>query len=108
LENFVFPLQQHIGAPAEVVVKEGDLVKRGQLLAAKPADKMGSNIFTSVSGKVTAVTDKAVTVEPAAEQSKEYIRLTQSEPLALIEEAGLVGLGGAGVGAPRLRNGGFG
>ena len=57
---------------------------------------MGSNIFTSVSGKVTAVTDKAVTVEPAAEQSKEYIRLTQSEPLALIEEAGLVGLGGAG------------
>mgnify|MGYP000845819563 FL=1 len=96
MENFVFPLQQHIGAPAEVVVKEGDLVKRGQLLAAKPADKMGSNIFTSVSGKVTAVTDKAVTVEPAAEQSKEYIRLTQSEPLALIEEAGLVGLGGAG------------
>ena len=96
MENFVFPLQQHIGAPAEVVVKEGDLVKRGQLLAAKPADKMGSNILTSVSGKVTAVTDKAVTVEPAAEQSKEYIRLTQSEPLALIEEAGLVGLGGAG------------
>ena len=96
MENFVFPLQQHIGAPAEVVVKEGDLVKRGQLLAAKPADKMGINIFTSVSGKVTAVTDKAVTVEPAAEQSKEYIRLTQSEPLALIEEAGLVGLGGAG------------
>jgi len=27
------PLQQHIGAPAEVLVNEGDLVKKGQMIA---------------------------------------------------------------------------
>ena len=96
METFIFPLQQHIGAPATPSVRVGDDVKRGQLLAAKTEGKLGSNIFSSVNGKVTAVTDVAVTIDADDVQSKDYVALTQTEPLKLIEEAGLVGLGGAG------------
>lgn len=93
---FQFPLKQHIGAPSVPVVNKGERVLRGQRLADKPPDALGANLFSSVSGLVTDVTESCITVLADETQTKEYLKLTSDEPLALIEEAGLVGLGGAG------------
>jgi Na+-translocating ferredoxin:NAD+ oxidoreductase RnfC subunit len=51
------PLSQHIGAPAEAVVKEGQSVKAGQLIGKAPEGKLSTNIHASKSGVVVSVTD---------------------------------------------------
>lgn len=48
------PIAQHIGAPAQAVVKRGDEVKVGQLIA-KSAGFVSANIHSSVSGKVAKI-----------------------------------------------------
>lgn len=48
------PIAQHIGAPSEPVVKRGDIVKVGQLLA-KSTGFVSANIHSSVSGKVAKI-----------------------------------------------------
>lgn len=93
---FKFPLKQHIGAPSEPVVKEGEDVKRGQLIAKKPDDKLGCNIHSSVSGKVKKITESKIEIEADKNQSDDYVKLISTNPLDLIMEAGIVGLGGAG------------
>ena len=45
------PLSQHIGAPAKPVVKKGDCVLKGQLIA-EAGGFVSSPIYSSVSGKV--------------------------------------------------------
>ncbi len=45
-------LQQHIGAPSVPVVKEGAKVKKGDLIAKIPDNSIGSNIHSSIDGKV--------------------------------------------------------
>ena len=108
-EKVVLPMQQHIGAPCEPLVKIGDEVKVGQIIA--DTDKFVSTpIHSSVSGKVTAIGEvklangsisKAVTIEsdglmtlfdgftpPKIENAAD---LTKA-----VRESGLVGLGGAG------------
>lgn len=92
---FVFPLKQHIGNKAAACVVKGDVIHRGQLLALQ-GDGLGCNIFSSVSGKVLEITDESVSVESDEKQTTDYIPLKSEEPLDLIKEAGLVGLGGAG------------
>ena len=92
---FKFPLKQHIGREAVPCVVEGDEVRRGQLLALQ-GEGLGSNIFSSVSGYVTYVGTDRIEIEPAKEQTKDYMPLTKTTPLELIQEAGIVGLGGAG------------
>jgi len=52
------PLQQHIGAPAEVLVKEGDLVKKGQMIA-RSQGVISSPQHAPTSGRITAVTQVA-------------------------------------------------
>lgn len=52
-------LSQHIGAPAQAVVKVGDMVTEGQMIA-KPADGLSVGIHASIGGKVTEVTDKYI------------------------------------------------
>lgn len=56
-------LSQHIGAPAEAVVKVGDVVTRGQAVGVGAADKLSVNVHASVSGKVVEVNDKYVTIQ---------------------------------------------
>lgn len=93
--KLVIALRQHVGPPCEGVVKVGDQVKRGQLIA-KPTG-LGANIHSSANGKVTDITETDITIESIGEIDKdEYIRLTSKDHLALIEEAGIVGSGGAG------------
>ena len=53
-KQVIIPLGQHIGAPAVAVVKKGDLVKVGTLLA-KAGGFVSANIHSSVSGTVTAI-----------------------------------------------------
>lgn len=48
------PIAQHIGAPSEPVVKKGDEVKVGQLIA-KSTGFVSANIHSSVSGKVAKI-----------------------------------------------------
>ena len=55
------PLHQNVGVPAESVVKIGDTVKKGRLIAKIPKEKLSANIHSSINGKVTEV--------------KEYIRI---------------------------------
>ncbi|NPV69143.1 MAG: electron transport complex protein RnfC [Firmicutes bacterium] len=59
-ERVVLPLRQHMGAPAEPVVKVGDKVEAGQLLAETPAGKIGSRLFASISGYVAERTPAAL------------------------------------------------
>ncbi len=51
-DRVTLPLKQHIGQPARAIVKTGDAVGKGQLVAEMPAGQMGSNIHASISGRV--------------------------------------------------------
>ena len=51
------PLKQHAGAPSVPVVKSGDRVRQGDLLAAPEPGKLGARIHASIDGVVT-VTEK--------------------------------------------------
>ncbi len=106
-------LGQHIGAPAEAVVVQGDKVKVGQLIG-KASGFMSANIHASVSGTVTAiepVADIAGFKKPAVviqvegdewmpeidrtPDIKREITLDGPAIIKKITDAGLVGLGGA-------------
>jgi len=56
------PLSQHIGAPAEPVVRVGETVSRGGLIADIPSDKLGARLHASISGVVTDV-NGAIVIE---------------------------------------------
>jgi len=106
----VIPLAQHLGAPAKVLVKKGDLVKAGQMIA-EPAGFISAAVHASSSGKVTAVgpaelpngqKGEAVTIE--TDGAHEWVRMEPiSDPLAAdpkvlverVKAAGIVGMGGA-------------
>lgn len=57
------PLQQHIGKPAQAVVKKGELVKTGQLIGKVPEGELGANIHSSITGKVKEVTPTSISIE---------------------------------------------
>ena len=95
-ERFRFPLIQGIGAKAAPTTVEGDKVSRGQLLAYIEEGKLGCPIYSSVDGIVMEITDSEIVIAAYGNQSGDYIRLKGTEPLELIKEAGIVGLGGAG------------
>ena len=102
------PLKQHIGAPAIPAVQAGERVLRGQLVARK-AEGVSANVYSPIAGTVKEIvghitasgkkqdhihivgdgTDESVSLPPLADPAGE-------EVLARIEEAGIVGMGGAG------------
>ncbi len=107
------PISQHLGAPATVVVKRGDEVKTGQLIA-KSSGFISANIHSSVSGKVFKIDDvmdqsgyrrKAVIIDTKEDEwndgidaSDDVIReisLGKQEIIQRIADMGVVGLGGA-------------
>ena len=102
------PMQMHIGAPATPVVKMGDLVKVGTLIA-KENGEISSPIYASVSGKVTKISDyvtasgktvPAVVItsdgEMAREEFQPPIVNSRDDLISAILNSGVVGLGGAG------------
>lgn len=58
------PVSMHIGAPSVPVVREGDNVREGQLIAQIPEGAMGANIHASISGRVISV-GKRIIIERA-------------------------------------------
>ncbi|MEA4924403.1 MAG: 4Fe-4S dicluster domain-containing protein [Syntrophomonadaceae bacterium] len=62
-DQIYLPLKQHIGAPATPVVKAGDSVRAGQLVAVIPAGtSFSSNLFSSIDGKVTVVDAQGIKI----------------------------------------------
>lgn len=58
----VLNLRQHVGAAAVPVVRVGDLVQRGQLLADIPPDALGARLHASISGRVAEVSAQSITL----------------------------------------------
>lgn len=56
-------LSQHIGVPALPVVKIGDNVNIGDVIASSPEGKLGVNIHASISGTIKEITDKYITIK---------------------------------------------
>jgi Na+-translocating ferredoxin:NAD+ oxidoreductase RnfC subunit len=56
------PLKQHIGAPAAPLVKAGEKVSRGQLIAEMPSGALGANVHASIDGTVEEVSSCAITI----------------------------------------------
>ena len=109
----VFPLSQHIGAPATAIVKKGDVVKVGTKIA-EAGGFVSAPIFSSVSGKVNKVDSiidasgyrkPAIFIDVEGDEWEESIdrstdlvkecNLTPEEIVAKIKDAGVVGMGGA-------------
>jgi len=61
-KRVTIPLKQHIGAPSQPVVKTGDRVERGDLIARIPEGKLGANVHASISGRVEAVTGENIVI----------------------------------------------
>ncbi len=108
----VYPLSQHIGAPAKPLVKKGDSVVAGQKIA-EAAGFVSANIHSAVSGTVKAIekrmvpgggmvdsividNDGAFTVEDFDAKIRPLEGLYREDVIAIIREAGVVGMGGAG------------
>ena len=56
-------LKQHIGAPSTPVVKEGDKVSKGDLVADIPEKALGASIHASIDGIVASVDQDAVVIK---------------------------------------------
>lgn len=57
------PLQQHIGKPAQPIVKAGMIVEEGQIIGKVPDGELGANIHSSISGKVMEITSDSICIE---------------------------------------------
>lgn len=109
--DLVYPLSQHIGAPAAPVVKKGDSVLKGQKIA-DAGGFVSAPIYASVSGTVKAIEKRltptgssidSIVIENDGEYKEvEYApvkplnELSGDEIRTLIADAGIVGMGGAG------------
>ena len=56
------PLKQHVGVPAEPLVKAGHRVEAGQVIAVPPPDKLGAAVHASIPGRVTEVTKTEIVI----------------------------------------------
>lgn len=92
--NVQILLRQHVGAPCEAIVKAGDEVKKGTLIATPTG--LGANIFSSVYGVVEEVTEDRIIIKPDEEQKEEFVPIKEGSKLEMVKEAGVVGMGGAG------------
>ena len=92
---FKFPLKMHVGAPDAAIVKEGQEVKRGECIAEPTG--LGAKIHTSVSGKVSKVTETEIVIEAFENQTEEFVKIKECDSIVdTVYEAGIVGAGGAG------------
>ncbi len=110
-KKVILPLQQHIGAPCEPLVKAGDKVKVGQKIAESKGF-VSAPIHASISGEVLGIAKaphpvlgefNAIIIESdgktewdeSIKEREKAGELTKDELKRIIKEAGIVGLGGA-------------
>lgn len=109
--DLVYPLSQHIGAPAQAIVEKGDHVLAGQKIA-EAQGFVSAPVYATVSGTVKAIEPRRVTtgdmvMSIVIENDGEYKEVSYEKPKAVelllkediincIREAGIVGMGGAG------------
>ncbi len=110
---FYIPLQQHVGEAAEVVIKAGDWVGKGQLLARAPGPVSASQ-HAPTSGRIAAVTEivaphasglaqTTIVIEPDGRDAWAPLPAPIADPFAAppsaikqrVAQCGIVGLGGA-------------
>jgi len=111
VDTYVLPLGQHIGAPATPVVRVGEHVVRGQLVA-EPAGFVSTSYHSPVTGKVVAIADRrhplgdlvpAIEIKADAfatqrfepQPAIDWEALDQKEFVSHVQRSGMVGLGGA-------------
>ena len=111
-EEMVYPISQHIGAPAKLLVEKGDHVLKGQIIA-ESGGFISANVLSSVSGTVKVIEPRLVAngtkvqsvivVNDGKDEAvegfgaeRDYTKLSKEEIRNIIKEAGIVGLGGAG------------
>jgi len=107
------PLQQHIGAPAETLVVEGDLVKKGQMLA-RSQGAVSAPQHAATSGRIAAITEVpaphpsglpqlTIILEPDGKDEWGELPAPIENPFTVdahaihnrVAESGIVGMGGA-------------
>lgn len=109
--ELVYPLSQHIGAPATPIVAVGDTVLKGQKIA-EAGGFVSAPIHASVSGTVKAIEPRLVPVgdmvnsiviesdgefkEVEYQEVEDVTSLSKEEIISRIKEGGVVGMGGAG------------
>ncbi len=108
----VYPLNQHIGAPAKAVVKKGDRVIAGQMIA-EAGGFVSANIHSAVSGTVKSIEKREVAGGGMADcividndglfeevdfekKIRPLEKLYREDVISIIRECGIVGMGGAG------------
>ncbi len=107
----VYPMSQHIGAPASPIVNVGDTVLKGQKIA-EAGGFVSSPIFASVSGTVKAIEPhrtptgdmvNSIVIESDGQFTEttyspvdDVTTLSREEIIDRIKEGGVVGMGGAG------------
>ena len=109
--DLVYPLSQHIGAPAKPIVEKGDHVLTGQKIA-EAGGFVSAPIYATVSGTVKAIEPRRVVTgdsvmsiivendglyeEVKYSERKPLEEMTREEIIECVKEAGIVGMGGAG------------
>jgi len=110
-DEVVLPLQQHTGAPATLMVRVGDHVERGDMIAAAEGF-ISSPVHASAAGRVTAIgpwphpsgryqtavriaVDRYAAQMPRRRLVPDWEDLSREEIIAAVQQAGVVGLGGA-------------
>ena len=110
-KELAYLVSQHIGAPAKPIVKKGDRVLVGQMIA-EAGGFVSAPVYASVSGVVKGIEKRltatggycdAIIVENdevyesvAFEETKDITQLSKDEIRGKIQKAGIVGMGGAG------------
>lgn len=109
--DLVYPLSQHIGAPAKPIVQKGDRVLTGQKIA-EAGGFVSAPIYATVSGTVKSIEPRRVVTgdnvmsiviendglyeEVGYPRLKPPEQMSREEIIERIKEAGIVGMGGAG------------
>ena len=109
--EMVYPLSQHIGAPAKAIVAKGDRVLAGQKIA-EAGGFVSAPVYASVSGTVKTIEPRRVAagdllMSIVVENDGLYEeigfypqapleKMSREEIIDVIREAGIVGMGGAG------------
>ena len=99
-DSVTIPMSMHSGVPAVPVVQKGDHVYIGQLIAKEGEGRVSSPIHASVSGTVSEVSEKSISIKSDGKMEKDpEMKAPKLETLDDFldgcRKSGIVGLGGA-------------